>query len=195
MFGDDLEAILDVLEDDEGIKKWFWGSSELAKCWRLYFWFEFSTNTLENVQNVSVNSHEFLVLCIYRASKNSVKCVDLLQHFNLSAFIYYLKSNWSQKQREVTIKISKLRTMFAYNRPFANPLCWLWTYLLYTMCSLYSLFISLLYSFLFPDLSYRLWMWEMLQNQNMQTPKVSQLQYSQPTFWPRWWTCSASQNI
>ena len=96
--------------------KWLHESSEPGKCWMLYFWLEFPTNTLENVQNVSVNSHAILVFCIHRASKNSIKCADLLQYFNPSTFI---NCTWSQKQRKMTIKTSKSRTMFAYNRAFA----------------------------------------------------------------------------
>ena len=114
-----LEVILDVLEDDERIKKRLHESSEPGKCWMLYFWLEFSTNTLENVQNVSLNSHDILVFCIHRASKNSMKCADLLQYFNPSTFI---NCTWSQKQRKMTIKTSKSRTMFAYNRAFAFPI-------------------------------------------------------------------------
>ena len=75
----------------------------------LYFWLEFSTNTLENVQNVSLNSHDILVFCIHRASKNSIKCADVLQYFNPSTFI---NCTWSQKQRKMTIKTSKSRMMF-----------------------------------------------------------------------------------
>ena len=110
----------------------------------LYFWLEFSTNTLENVQNVSLNSHDILVFCIHRASKNSIKCADVLQYFNPSTFI---NCTWSQKQRKMTIKTSKSRMMFAYNRAFA-----FYIHCCALFCTTFCLLYSLLCSFLGPDL-------------------------------------------
>ena len=92
LFGDDSEVILNVLEDDERIQNDFMKAVSLVSVECCIFYF--STNTLEDVQNVSLNSHDILVFCIHRASKNSIKCADLLQYFNPSTFI---NCTWSQK--------------------------------------------------------------------------------------------------
>ena len=68
MFGDDLEAILDVLEEDERIQDDFTAALNLVSVEDCIFLVEFCKNTLENVKNVSVKSHDFLVFYIYRAS-------------------------------------------------------------------------------------------------------------------------------
>ena len=58
MFGDDLEAILDVLEEDDKRQDGFMQTVSLV--------LEFPKNTLENVQNISANAEllHYYILCI-----------------------------------------------------------------------------------------------------------------------------------